>query len=753
MNTPYALSADAILVEASKRAGGATDFGEASFHSSLDRLVESLNREARLNAMGVVIATERLLQHAVNRLLYIRDRKDHPPIADEKIVKPVFIVGMPRTGTTILHDILAQDPRNRAPLTWELMFPSPPPERASYLSDPRIARCEAIFPAVDALIPGFKAMHPMGATLSQECVMMMADTMTSALFHNQFRVPAYQDYIDGDAPWGEVYRFHRHQLQHMQWKCAGERWVLKTGAHLWSLEHLLQEYPDARIVFTHRDPVQSMTSYASLTTLVRTMSSDEVDPFEVARDWTPRLCAAMNHAMDVRERSDFPGAKIHEMHFDRFARDQFAEVERIYEYFEIGLPADAADAMREFIRENPKGKHGEHRYRESDYGIEPAAVRKAYARYIGRFGLEAEPADEDAAAPDGAPPAARMRAWRVHAYGQPLDVLKLEDVPVPSPAPGQLQVRAQGIPLNLNDLERITGGNMMLRPKFPYAPGMEVMGTVEAAGQGAEHWVGKRVAAITDGAYGGYAEFCNCPPGSAFEIPDDVPMPDAAALFFPFHLAWLGLHDRARLRAGETVLIHAAAGGSGSAAVQLARHAGATVIAAAGSEEKTRLCSELGADHVINYRDADLSQTVLELTQGRGVDVVFDNVGEAVFEPSLRALAYNGRYLMMGFASNKAVTDEPFVVPRRLALGNAGVFGVMLAYLEPALAASLKTTMGGNFPARALGEQIHASILRLYREGAIKAVVGAQIAFDDIPEGIAALSQRQTVGRVIATVA
>ncbi len=394
MNKPSVMTAEQVLSEASKRAGGASDFGGPSFVSSLNRLVRSLNEEARLNQMGVVIASERLMQHAVNRLLYINDRKQHPAIAAEKIVKPVFIVGMPRTGTTILHDILAQDPRNRAPLTWELMAPSPPPEKATYHSDPRIARCEAIFPMIEKMIPGFKAMHPMGATLSQECVMMQSDTLTSCLFHNQFRVPSYQDYIDGQgdgaAPWAEVYEFHRHQLQHLQWKHHGERWVLKTGAHLWSLEYLLQEYPDARIVFTHRDPVQSMTSYASLTTLVRTMSSSEVDPFEIAQDWIPRLCAAMNHALDVRENAKYPDAKIYEMYFDNFAADQFREVERIYEHFDIDLPGDAADVMREFIRENPKGKHGEHRYKESDYGIDPDTVRKSFARYIEHFGLRPE---------------------------------------------------------------------------------------------------------------------------------------------------------------------------------------------------------------------------------------------------------------------------------------------------------------------------------------------------------------------------
>jgi NADPH:quinone reductase len=159
---------------------------------------------------------------------------------------------------------------------------------------------------------------------------------------------------------------------------------------------------------------------------------------------------------------------------------------------------------------------------------------------------------------------ATMRAWRTHEYGpRPTEVLQLDAVSIPEPQAGEVRVRVQAIPLNLNDLERITGGNMMVRPELPYSPGMEVMGVVEACGDGADGWQGKRVVAMPRGANGGFAEHAVCPLVSAFEIPDEIPLPDAAALYFPFHLAWLGLFDRAELKAGESVLIHAAAGGSG----------------------------------------------------------------------------------------------------------------------------------------------------------------------------------------------
>src|SRR5438132_13596209 len=164
-----------------------------------------------------------------------------------------------------------------------------------------------------------------------------------------------------------------------------------------------------------------------------------------------------------------------------------------------------------------------------------------------------------------------MRAWRVHQYGSPLEVLQLDTAPIQEPGANEVRVRVQAIPLNLNDLERVTGGNMMVRPEFPYSPGMEVFGIVEECGEGAEQWLGERVAAITRQAYGGFAEHAICPAVGSFTIPGDIPLPDAAALLFPFHLAWLGLVDRADLQPGESVLVHAAAGGAGSAAVQLAK--------------------------------------------------------------------------------------------------------------------------------------------------------------------------------------
>ncbi len=342
-----------------------------------------------------------------------------------------------------------------------------------------------------------------------------------------------------------------------------------------------------------------------------------------------------------------------------------------------------------------------------------------------------------------------MRAWRVHEYGQPSDVLQLDEVPVPEPGPGELCVRVQAIPLNLNDMERITGRNMMVRPELPSIPGMEVMGIVDHCGEGAPDWQGRRVVALPKQANGGFAEFANCPVESAFEMPEEIPLPDAAALYFPFHLAWLGLLDRAGLRAGESVLIHAAAGGAGSAAIQIAKHAGARVFATASSETKLELCRELGADITINYQEADFLQIVLDETQGRGVDVIFDNVGEAVLEKSVKCIAYNGRYLMMGFASDKSVVDQKFIVPRSVSAGNFMLCGVMLAYASEAIAPVMKRAMGWNFVPDQLGERVMREINDLVLSKRIRPVVGSVVEFNELPAAIEALAKRETVGRTI----
>jgi NADPH2:quinone reductase len=230
-------------------------------------------------------------------------------------------------------------------------------------------------------------------------------------------------------------------------------------------------------------------------------------------------------------------------------------------------------------------------------------------------------------------------------------------------------------------------------------------------------------------------------------MPADLPLPGAAALYFPFHLSWLALHERGQLKAGEWALIHAAAGGAGSAALQLAKLAGAKVIATAGSAEKVAFCRTLGADVVINYREQDFATAALEATGGHGVDLVFDSVGGSVTQDSMRCMAFNSRLLMIGFASGIEAEDESRIEPRPMLYGNFSLCGVCHAYVADPLA--FKRQAGMNFPAHAAGVRVHAKLLALLADGKIRPVVGQDVRFEELPHALARLGRREVIGRSV----
>ncbi len=348
-------------------------------------------------------------------------------------------------------------------------------------------------------------------------------------------------------------------------------------------------------------------------------------------------------------------------------------------------------------------------------------------------------------------PSRPVKAWRVHEYGEPGDALHLDDVDEPEPGAGEVQIRVEATTLNFNDLDGIRGRYATVRVDPPYIPGMEVLGRVEATGEGTSEWLGRRVVAIPSGAYGGYAEVVVAPTAMSFEMPDTIPLPDAAAIYMPFHLAWLAVHERAQLRAGETLLVHAGAGGAGSAAIQLGVHAGARVIAVAGGDRKTAFCKELGAVRVVDHREEDFVQVALAETNGRGVDVAFDSVGGETTVRTFRCMAFNGRHLLVGFASGIEQEDEG-IVPRPLLFGNFSLVGVCHAYIDDPIA--FKASTGGfNFPSHADGEQLHAELLAMLHRGDIRPIVDRQVRFDDLPTALEAMAARETIGRVVVGVA
>jgi len=344
-----------------------------------------------------------------------------------------------------------------------------------------------------------------------------------------------------------------------------------------------------------------------------------------------------------------------------------------------------------------------------------------------------------------------VRAWRAVEHGAPRDVLRLEEIDVPVAGAGEVLVRADAITLNFNDIDGIHGRYATVPVPAPYVPGMEVLGTVEAVGAEVDAaLVGTRVVAIPSGAYGGYAEYAVAPATMTFPMPEEIPLPDAAAILMPFHLAALSLYVRAGVRDGETVLIHAAAGGVGSAAVQLARAAGARVIALAGSAEKAHFGTQLGADIAVDTSATDFVEAVLEATAGRGVDVAFDTIGGEVTTRTFRCMAFGGRHVLAGFASGIEAEDEGGLVPRPILFGNFSLVGVCLAYVDDPVA--VKQASGANFLSRADAEALHTQIIDLVTRGEVRPVVGLDVPFSELPTALDAMERRQTVGRIVVRV-
>jgi hypothetical protein len=296
--------------------------------------------------------------------------KQYPEIAEEKIRRPIFIIGMQRTGTSILHELLAQDPSLRTPLSWEVARSCPPPKKDTYETDPRIAEVEAQFARTDRLIPNFKTMHPLGALLPQECVLMMAHDFVSVLFQTFFHVPNYATWLQDEADMGPAYAAHRRHLQLLQWHCPADQWVLKSPGHLWSLDTLMAEYPDACFIQTHRDPIKIISSLTSLVTMLWTMSKEQVDRQTVAREWAPYIAMALERSVKARENGIMNPGQVIDIHFGDFMADTVGTIQKIYDHFGMEFTAEAETRMRQFLAENPGDKHGKHTYRFSETGLD-----------------------------------------------------------------------------------------------------------------------------------------------------------------------------------------------------------------------------------------------------------------------------------------------------------------------------------------------------------------------------------------------
>lgn len=375
------LQVDSLLRAAQKRTG-LGNWGDESVFEGLRVLVSALEDQAALTPVGRVAAYLNLLDHLCVRLRLLDYRERRPEVQGQRVRQPLFILGLPRTGTTILHELIAQDSAMRSPASWEVARPLPPPVAARYVSDARIAPTQRLLGVLKWLVPGFQAIHAVGARLPQECVYMLASAAMSDQFSYMYNVPDYRDWLF-EQDMTSAYRWHHYFLQHLQVDCPRERWVLKTPAHLANLRFLLAQYPDAAIVWTHRRPLAAMASFSSLTHTLRSGFSRSIDPFLTGAGESQHFARVLERGM--RDRAELDDGRFLDVGFNAICVDPLGVVEAIYRYFDFHLSDASRDRMREYLRQHPRNLYGEHCYQPESYGLDAGLETRLYGEYLQRF--------------------------------------------------------------------------------------------------------------------------------------------------------------------------------------------------------------------------------------------------------------------------------------------------------------------------------------------------------------------------------
>ncbi|MFW2388261.1 MAG: sulfotransferase family protein [Polyangiales bacterium] len=372
------------LLDAAVRAAGSSDFGGDSFLDGMDVFLDAVEREADLNTLGRISCRQTLLRYLENRLRLTEYRSQHPELENERIERPIFIIGLPRTGTTILFNLLSQDPAHRPPLSWEVEWPVPPPETASYQTDPRIADAEKLFGNLDKVIPTLPAIHEFGASLPQECVPINAHEFLTVQFHITYHVPSYQSWFEQQNQLPS-YAFHKKFLQHLQSKHMLDRWVLKSPAHLSAIDEILETYPDALIIHTHRDPANVMPSLSSLHYALRGMTSDGVDPIRIGRNVLDTWSLSLQRAVEARRRHADKPRQFFDAYFDDTITDSVDQLRRAYEHFGLEFTESTRERMAAFLAANPRGSRGVHKYTREDFGLDLGEIRQRFGEYCREF--------------------------------------------------------------------------------------------------------------------------------------------------------------------------------------------------------------------------------------------------------------------------------------------------------------------------------------------------------------------------------
>ncbi|MDN3016265.1 NADPH:quinone oxidoreductase family protein [Paenibacillus sp. BSR1-1] len=326
-----------------------------------------------------------------------------------------------------------------------------------------------------------------------------------------------------------------------------------------------------------------------------------------------------------------------------------------------------------------------------------------------------------------------MKSWLVKELGEPSDVLRMENVENPERGENEVLIQVRSVALNFFDI-LLCQGKYQEKPPLPFSIGSEVSGIVVQVKEGSKFKEGQRVLALPQKPHGGLAEYVSVDEASVYPIPESMSWNEAASMFITYHTTYYALFNRANIQKGEVLLVHAGAGGVGSAAIQLGKAAGAYVIATAGGSEKTEICRQLGADVVIDYLTEDFVEVVKRETDGKGADVIYDPVGGDVFDRSRKCIAFDGRILVIGFAGGQI----PSIPANHVLVKNYSVVGVHWGYFNRL------------YPEKV--NQEHEELISLYEQGKIKPLIYKEFDFQDVPDALNLLATRKTWGKVVVKV-
>jgi hypothetical protein len=377
---------DHLVGMACERAGS-DDLGDDTWREGLEVLVRSLESEAALNELGTSAMVDLIVGYLVNRLEVEQWYTRHPEIDDQQIVAPLFGVGLPRTGSTALSYLLAQDPARRSLRVWEAATPCPPPQTATEHTDPRIADAQAGIDLTNEMFPGFAGMLPTEATGPQECLLLMALDFRSIIFEGMALVPSYSSWLL-QCDMEPAYRYHKRVLKLLQWRCPPERWWLKTPAHMLTMDALDVVYPDARFVMTHRDVGKVLPSVCALYESLSNVLTERPDPVAIGAHNVAVWRCGLERLIAFRDRGNED--RFHDLSFAAVQRDPLQQVSGLYAALGDELTDEARSRMQAWWSDGAARRSGPHTYEPATYGLDLAAVREQYAFYYERFDVPVE---------------------------------------------------------------------------------------------------------------------------------------------------------------------------------------------------------------------------------------------------------------------------------------------------------------------------------------------------------------------------